>query len=223
MNMTVCGIYGKLPAHGDFVQRSLPGSFVSIWDAWLQQAVYGAQEALGSSWLDYYMTSPIWRFAFSPGVIDAHLWSGILVPSVDSVGRYFPLTLVASRPANENPFSIMNDDEAWYQALSDLAIEALQRNLMVDDVLEKFPAFGGPSPVVTCNADCSEMITLEGGISPAHSYPGLLKVLAQNEMSSFSLWWCAGSPQLMPTTMLCPGLVDPDKYRSMLGAQKYTQ
>ena len=29
------GLFGKLPARGDFVRRNLPASFVAAWDSWL--------------------------------------------------------------------------------------------------------------------------------------------------------------------------------------------
>lgn len=212
------GIYGKLPAHGDFVQRNLPGGFITPWDDWLQRAVHGAREVVGEPWLDYYLTSPIWRFAFSAGVVDAHVWAGILVPSVDSVGRYFPMTLAASRPSGENPFSIMYENEAWYQSLSDLAIETLQHNLQVDEVLERFPLYTDSASAVTCDAGVGGMTVLKGGSVPTDSYAQLLNKLTKNNVSSFSLWWCGGSQHLAPTTMLCPGLPDPSNYISMLGA-----
>ena len=215
------GIFGKLPAHGDFVQRNLPSGFITPWDEWLQRAVHGAREVIGAPWLDYYLTSPIWRFAFSAGVLDAYVWAGILVPSVDSVGRYFPVTLAAPRPAGENPFSIMHENVGWYQALSDLAIEALQHSLPVDQVLMQFPAFLEPEAAVTCDTAAGEMISLRGSDTPAASYPQLLKKMTEKESSSFSLWWCGGSQHLMPTTMLCPGLPDPSAYISMLGAVEH--
>ncbi|WP_299594479.1 type VI secretion system-associated protein TagF [uncultured Microbulbifer sp.] len=214
------GIFGKLPAHGDFVQRNLPGSFITPWDEWLQRAVHGVREVIGEQWLDYYLTSPIWRFAFSAGVIDAHAWSGILVPSVDSVGRYFPVTLAASRPSTESPFSLMRDD-TWYQALSDLAIEALQHSLQVDQVLARFPELSSRPPAVTCEPQTDDVITLSGGSTPADCYPMLLDKLLEKDMRSFSLWWCSGSQHLAPTTKVTAGLPDASVYSSMLGAPEF--
>ena len=56
------GFYGKLPAHGDFVQRNLPLDFVEPWDEWLQQSLSASKEALQDKWLETYLTSPIWHF-----------------------------------------------------------------------------------------------------------------------------------------------------------------
>lgn len=215
------GIFGKLPAHGDFVQRDLPGSFVSPWDEWLQRAVHGARELMGESWLDYYLTSPIWRFAFSPGVVDGQCWTGVLVPSVDSVGRYFPLTLAAARPEATNAIEWMSNSKSWFQALSDLSIEALQNGLLVDQLLEKFPTVDGDSPVLTASSGEQGLMTISGGVEVEDSYPLLLEKLLKQNASSYSLWWCSGSQHLTATTMLCPGLPDPSTYCSMLGAPEY--
>ena len=86
------GFFGKLPSHGDFVYRELPNNFISVWDEWLQNFIGSTKEQIGEAWLDTYFTSPIWRFAFSAGVIDQNAWAGIMLPSVDRVGRYFPFT-----------------------------------------------------------------------------------------------------------------------------------
>ena len=219
------GIFGKLPAHGDFVQRDLPGCFVTPWDEWLQRAVHGARELMGENWLDYYLTSPIWRFAFSPGVVDGQCWAGVLVPSVDSVGRYFPLTLASPQPASTNAFALMSNKNEWFQALSDLSIDALQNALLVDQLLERFPEMAplleSDYPLPVASTDEQGLMTVSGGTGIEDSYPLLMEKMLKQSASSYSLWWCAGSQQLSATTMLCPGLPDPSTYCSMLGAPEY--
>jgi type VI secretion system protein ImpM len=86
------GFYGKIPARGDFVSRGLANSFLSTWDQWLQSALLASKEQLGDQWLDFYLTSPIWHFVLSAGICDQNVWAGILMPSVDKVGRYGSIT-----------------------------------------------------------------------------------------------------------------------------------
>ena len=81
------GFYGKVPVLGDFVTQRLPASFVKNWDTWLQNGLSASREELGDNWLDIYLTSPIWRFAMREGACGATAWAGILMPSVDRVGR----------------------------------------------------------------------------------------------------------------------------------------
>ena len=93
--MDAAGFYGKLPSHGDFVSRRLPREFLDVWDSWLQQAVAESKARLGSDWLDAYLNSPIWRFALMPGICGDQAYLGLMMPSIDRVGRYFPLTVAA--------------------------------------------------------------------------------------------------------------------------------
>jgi type VI secretion system protein ImpM len=86
------GWYGKLPGMGDFAQRRLPSRFVSVWDKWLQNGFEHLRFAK-SDWAQSYLEGHIWFFALGPSVIGSKPWLGVLVPSVDSVGRYFPLTV----------------------------------------------------------------------------------------------------------------------------------
>ncbi len=95
----VTGLYGKVPAHGDFVRRGLPSSFVTPWDAWLQDAVAAARESLGPGWADAWDHAPAWRFALPAGACGPDAVAGVMLPSQDTVGRRFPVTLAALLPA----------------------------------------------------------------------------------------------------------------------------
>lgn len=90
---TIPGWFGKLPCLGDFASRRLPAAFVRPWDDWLQQALLAAREALGERYLAGYLEAPIWRFWLSPGLLGERGWAGLLMPSADRVGRYYPLAL----------------------------------------------------------------------------------------------------------------------------------
>ena len=94
------GFYGKLPSHGDFLRRRVSDAFVDAWDAWLRECLAASRTALGTRWLDVYLTSPAWRFVCAAGACGPAPVIGLVAPSVDQVGRYFPLTLVAELPAD---------------------------------------------------------------------------------------------------------------------------
>lgn len=104
------GWYGKLPALGDFAGRRLPAAFVEAWDAWLAAGIghWRAQSAAGGAdngWLEAYLAGPLQRFVIGPGLLSGMAgdprrlpplaWAGVLMPSVDSAGRYFPFTIAA--------------------------------------------------------------------------------------------------------------------------------
>ncbi|MBP0466768.1 type VI secretion system-associated protein TagF [Roseomonas sp. PWR1] len=87
------GLFGKVPAHGDFVRRGLPSSFVGPWDSWLQDAVAAARDALGPRWAEAWDAAPPWRFALPAGACGPDAVAGVMLPSEDTVGRRFPITL----------------------------------------------------------------------------------------------------------------------------------
>lgn len=93
------GWYGKLPSQGDFVSRRLPAEFIEPWDAWLQCGLAAVRAEFGEEpWLARYLVAPIRRFWLAPGLLGAAGWVGLLMPSVDRVGRHFPLTIAMALP-----------------------------------------------------------------------------------------------------------------------------
>ena len=62
-------------------------------ETWLQSAVAASRSELGAAWQDLYLVSPIWRFWIG-GDIFGVACAGALIPSVDKVGRFFPLAIL---------------------------------------------------------------------------------------------------------------------------------
>ncbi|WP_447771946.1 type VI secretion system-associated protein TagF [Variovorax boronicumulans] len=86
------GWFGKLPGMGDFAHRRLPESFRSVWDPWLQRGLARLRDR-HADWTAHYLEAPVWCFALGAQVVGERGWMGVLMPSVDGVGRYFPFTL----------------------------------------------------------------------------------------------------------------------------------
>ena len=93
-------LYGKLPARGDFVRAGLPRDFTDPWDDWLQSVIAGSRALMGEAWLPAFLEAPVWRFALPAGMCGAQAVLGLMLPSVDRAGRYFPLTFAALSPAD---------------------------------------------------------------------------------------------------------------------------
>jgi type VI secretion system protein ImpM len=129
------GWYGKLPGAGDFAHRRLPNRFISAWDRWLQDGF----EHLRSSrpdWAENYLEGHVWFFSLGPSVIGAKPWMGVLIPSVDSVGRYFPLTIafeLVEAPTQPQQISQLLNEEVnsarLLMAYANAAITALDMDL----------------------------------------------------------------------------------------------
>ena len=119
------GLFGKLPSHGDFLRRRASDAFVDAWDAWLRECLAESRAALGERWLDVYLTSPAWRFVCAPGACGPAPVIGLMVPSVDRVGRYFPLTLVAELPGDVSLITAATDAAPFFDSAERLLIETL--------------------------------------------------------------------------------------------------
>lgn len=118
------GFFGKLPTLGDFVTRRLPRDFIDPWDQWLQTSIRGSQEKLGNEWLSLFLVSPFWRFALSPGLCGNQAWAGVMMPSVDRVGRYYPLTLAQAVDAGQMA-QIFLPESPWFARLENAALTVL--------------------------------------------------------------------------------------------------
>jgi type VI secretion system protein ImpM len=140
------GFYGKLPIVGDFITRRLPKDFVNALDQWMQGGITVSKEELGNDWLDLYLTSPIWRFVFQPGVCGEEAWAGIMMPSVDKVGRYYPLTIACKVDEAKDLALILAHCSDWFVRLEEIALAGLEENYNLDgfnDVL-----LGGDTPEI---------------------------------------------------------------------------
>ena len=156
LNLGAPGFHGKLPARGDFVMRRLGGDFLNAWDGWLQHELAHSRESLGERWLDYYLVGPLWRFALAPGLCEARAYAGVIMPSVDRVGRYFPLTVAVPLAPGADLFALaapVAGAGAWFDAAEALLLNALQDDdLDLDDfdravaALGPLPARGGRGP-----------------------------------------------------------------------------
>lgn len=77
-------LYGKIPAHGDFISRGLQREQISEIDNWLTAWFERAKTDWGQSFEDNYRASQPWIFS------GEHI-AAILMPSFDRVERLFPL------------------------------------------------------------------------------------------------------------------------------------
>lgn len=169
------GWFGKMPAHGDFVSRRLPAEWIAAWDDWLQQQLPRSRAMHGDdAWLALYLVAPVRRFWLAPGLLTPAAWLGVLMPSVDSVGRHFPLALATALPPARAQLADALAGEGWLAAADALARQALD------------PAFD-----VTALAQAAPTLP-----APAVAPPDKpLAVLAQRLAVSGarSAWWCEGA------------------------------
>ena len=225
LDSPVTGIYGKLPLHGDFVYRNLPADFMSRWDEWLQRFVAGSQEQLNDDWLDIYLTSPIWRFALSEGVLDENGWLGVIIPSVDKVGRYFPVSVVTKIPPQANLFEFMQLQKDWYEGVEDNLLQALDGELDVDELSDTInqikPNYHTAyDRVLHLDSQVNTVIDLEfEEQSTASVYPHFLDSFLLSTLASYSVWTTPGSDRVEPCMTITQGLPKIGGIAAMLDGQ----
>lgn len=136
----IAGCFGKIPQRGDFVSSNLPRQFVDVWDEFLRDFLSSSRTALGDSWLDNYLHGPIWRFIFEPDHLVPSSVAGVMMPSVDRVGRYFPFTLAAIIPT----IPAAGMDDPWFAAAEALSLETLDDTFDPQTLSPRLKALGGP-------------------------------------------------------------------------------
>ncbi len=208
------GLYGKIPSLGDFVTRRLPRSFIAPWETWLQEVISNSRDQLGEIWLEHYLTSPLWRFALSPGICGEQAWAGILMPSVDRVGRYYPFTLAGQLEPDCNLFRFFERAETWYARLEQLALscledefsmEALEQQLLSTE-MPLVGALAKPAPLTVKPLNNAWHSALDTPASLGALYPRLLPHLLRKLLFAYSLWWTEGSERIAPSLLVCQGL-----------------
>lgn len=135
--MNEIGCFGKVPAHGDFVWQTLPARFVTPWDNWLQSQLLALREQQPDEWLQTYLCGPIWRFMIQDEGLGSATWCGIVTPSVDIVGRYFPFTIATALPLYTSVVyapALLSD---WLHNAEEVALEALTSALPMEELMSR--------------------------------------------------------------------------------------
>lgn len=199
------GAFGKMPTVGDFFRLSPPAGFVSVWDAWVQTLLRDGQAAYGP-WFDtHYMNAPIWRFTLPANVAGPQKVCGVLMPSVDRVGRRFPLTLVAALPT-PGPAALDHlSDAGLFAQLEEIALDCLEDDMSrerLSALLERVevPQTRAVSPLRA--AQGSIVLTGVGGVS---NMPlAVAAALLEQQGPGLGLW--SAVLEGRPRMLACKGL-----------------
>lgn len=208
-------VYGKLPARGDFITRGFERKFLDPWDEWLGQAMLASQESLAELWLDVYLTSPVWRFALSAGSCGPDTVLGVLIPSVDRVGRYFPLTLGRALAPGLELTSLITQASPWYRATEALALAALEPGFSLEALAQPIALEVAGIPMALPQVDpvSSPGLCLPFG---AGARSTALRHAHQPLAQGLNLWWTTGSNRIAPCLLVCPGMPTVSSFCALL-------
>lgn len=222
-NTVISGYYGKVAALGDFVSYNLLPDFVRPWDNWLQEVLTGTRESLGEAWLDTYLTSPIYRFVLTEGVCGESAAFGVMIPSVDRVGRYFPFSICAPLQAQANPFMQFERHEAWFSLAEGIALRTLEADFEPAELkaaMERLDAAYLASKAAGADdfhpqVNHSGHLALRQTLDPELSVAGVCARLLNNVLGevchAYSIWSTKGSSHVKPSLLLSQGLPPVEK------------
>lgn len=216
------GWFGKVSMLGDFASRRLAPDWVQACDRWLSAGMDTSHRQLGEDWMAVYLSAPLWRFAWAPGVVDEQWWFGVLMPSSDNVGRYFPL--VVAQPRSVAPADRFSLDhlELWWRHVSDAALRTLAEDAQVEtfeEDLQQAPpwpmAIHAPT-VRVVQAPGRELVSVDRAASLEGFLHGLAAMSLLQRLEGCSLWSPHAGPEAAMTCTLLQGLPTADAFADLL-------
>ena len=227
------GFFGKLPSVGDFVRRRVDDGIVTAWDAWLQESIEASRELLGDRWLDLYLTAPMWRFFAPAGVLDDLPVAGILFPSVDRVGRYFPFTVFTRLPERSSGLVVADRCAPWFERIEDLVLAQLEDEGHTIDEIDDVLAATSEQLAAVMHAVPAHLGTMQfedvgAGLTGYQHVPlgervdigpaalAWLGQLIGRSVPGAVYWWSSGSASVRPSWLITRGLPEPRAFAAML-------
>lgn len=211
------GFFGKLPAKGDFLTRAVAPDVLAVWEKWLETSMAGAKQQLGPRWGGTYERAPVWRFWIG-GRLTGHAMTGVWAPSVDRVGRQFPLSFVyAGAPAAMPAPPLAGEGNGdWYAALDRAAMEARHPRFDgdLDGLLERLPLPNGPRQAVADDTRAAFFAYGEAGLDR------LIEDVRNHDhqliANARSYWWTAGNDFTGPAMVALNGMPDARGFAALL-------
>lgn len=218
-----CGVFGKMPQQGDFISHGLHQDLVDRWYSWCRAGLSISREQLGDEWFDCYLTSPVWRFALSPGLLCRCPVVGLFIPSVDDVGRPFPL--LVAHTVDSWPWEAYLAGDGWFDKLERVARSALDESTDLQSLSEAVEALPVPGfeRLPRYRTDSATDTGLPGYVlgepgvpaRPSHAL-GLLHLASTRLSGGYGLWWSDGSDHVAPALVTSTGMPAPEGFAALL-------
>jgi type VI secretion system protein ImpM len=216
------GLFGKLPAKRDFVAANAPRQFLEPWEAWLQTGVATSRQVLGPQWSDVYNRAPIWRFWLGADLC-GEATIGVFMPSVDAVGRSFPLSLFVGEGEYSLPPPELDSNGPWFDAAEAILLDALDPDATLEAVAEK--AASMPMPALEIRASQVDGLCelSDGGIlvrdidrDISSAFVAARRFGHHRAFASQSFWWTIGGEDFPPVALSYLGLPPAVRFAEML-------
>ena len=218
----MAGFFGKLPAKRDFIAAEAPRRFLEVWEAWLQSGVATSRHLLGAEWNETYNRAPIWRFWLGADHC-GEAFLGAFMPSVDGVGRSFPLCIFASEGQASLAPPELEANEVWFTAAEQILLDALAPETEFDSFVRAVAAL--PAPLMQPRESESGGLEAlsEGGVlarDVGHDFNLAFRAARRfghrGAFAPQSFWWTLGGEDYPPLALSVVGLPAATRFADML-------
>lgn len=96
---------------------------------------------LARGWQEAYCQSEPWNFLLGVDILGSEAWVGVMVPSFDSVGRCFPLTITSTIKISDTTANILNP--RWFTLLAQAALKGISQGISPAQLDEEFISIEG--------------------------------------------------------------------------------
>jgi type VI secretion system protein ImpM len=216
------GLFGKLPAKRDFIGMNASRRFLEAWEPWLQAGVAMSKQMLGDAWIEAYNRAPIWRFWLGADFCGEAM-IGAFMPSVDGVGRSFPLAIfVGEGDASLGPPELEPND-SWFAAAEAILLDALEPGATLELVAEKVAALPAPTLESRTTKDGGFEELADGGVlardvdsEVSAAFLAARRFGRRRAFASQSFWWTIGGEGFPSLALLEVGLPPATRFADML-------
>jgi len=216
------GLFGKLPAKRDFIAANAPRRFLEAWEPWLQSSLATSKQALGAGWGEAYNCAPMWRFWLGADFCGEAV-IGTWMPSVDGVGRAFPLAMFTGEGDQRLPPPELESNDAWFDAAESLLLEALEPSLDFDAYLRATAALPEPKRQ-SRESELPGFVELPDGAVLARDFGDQLSLALRaarrfdprHAFGGFSFWWTIGGEDFPSLALVQRGLPPATRFSDFL-------
>lgn len=197
-------IFGKLPAHADYVSVNLLNAIEVQLHEWISMTIFETQTHFGKrDWLDAYLNMTPLCFLMNLSCREKHCLFGVMIPSVDRVGRYFPLLagVYLDYKDESNPF-----DKELLTSIGSAIVEEQVRAMHNYYTVEHLHDNIVKLPALLCIQDSDFIASTYSSLSSTNGN------LHKDPISN-SYWWELDNPDQMIEMMKLPSS---DYYQSIL-------
>ena len=195
-----------------------------LWEAWHAGRRIGKFDAARQrAWRPAFLKAPIWRFWLGSELCGETI-IGAFMPSLDAVGRYFPLTVfVRAGDARALPPPEFEAQTAWFTTAEDFLLATLEPETTYESVVAALDRLEIPSDAVPPFARRGALALSDGSILIEAARDAFTEVFASARMADHaaayaasSFWWTVGGEGFPAFAMAKRRMPDPFVFTGMM-------